>query len=606
MRRGVRLLGRRLASEAIRHAPRWADAGVRSPARAALALAALAVCFAASGESPPNIVLIVADDLGYADLSLNGAADVETPNIDGLARQGVVFANGYAPYPVCSPSRAGLMTGRYPSRFGMETNLGYAPTDALYGLPQEETTLADYLRQAGYRTGAIGKWHLGAAPPFHPLNRGFDAWYGFLGGGHDYFRTDATVHATEEYLAPIGDGRGMTGFEGYLTDRLTDRAIEFALERSDQPFFLYLAYNAPHSPLQAPAALIEKHGHVQQTERRAYLAMVDALDQNVGRLIAALQASGRWRDTLTFFLSDNGGFARWANGGAFRDQKGSFHEGGIRVPFLAAWPRRWPAGETFQPMAIGLDVAATALALAGVEADASRPLDGVNLDPFVRGERSGSPHETLFWRAVWAGDPPRARFAARAGDLKLVKDEAQGAAALFNLRDDPSEARDILSESAAAARQLARRWNEWNLGNAAAAMPWMGHYRRHIDRATVGFHRQTFKDDQLTPAFQIGKPPRPRDISPPAAPADFAAMPHRSALALSWRDPQDRRVIRYQYRLRAVTAAHWEPWQEIDAWWELAEHRVGGLIGGVAYRLQLRAANGGGWGPPSEASATPE
>ena len=576
----------------------------------ALALAivcCIAACGTPQGACPrtesglPNILLILADDLGYADLGFTGATDIATPNLDALARQGVVFANGYAAYSVCSPSRAGLMTGRYPSRFGMENNLGYAPDDAQYGLPLDETVLAAYLKRAGYRTGMVGKWHLGAAKPFHPLHRGFDSWYGFLGGGHDYFRYDATGFAVEEYLVPIGQGRGMTGFTGYLTDRLTDEAIAFAKESPDKPFFLYLAYNAPHNPLQAPAALIARRQHPMSEERRRYLAMVDSLDQNVGRLIDALRTANQWCNTLAFFLSDNGGDVRWASAGPLRGNKGSFHEGGIRVPFVASWPARWPQGETFQPMVISLDIPATALALAGVAADAERPLDGVNLDPFVRGMQPRPPHEALFWRYSRTAGPQHVRFAARSAHLKLVGNSRMGMR-LYDLRDDPGESRNVRGEAEAAAQRLASLWNEWNLGNAATA-PGQNEYGRRIELARARFHHQARLADQTAPAFQIGEPAKPRDIAPPGAPAGLLAVAGRSNLRLSWDAPQDRRVIRYQYRLREVGQERWLPWQEIESWWEAAQHRVPMPTRGADYLVQVRAASGGGWGPPSEAAA---
>ena len=555
--------------------------------------------------SPPNVLLILADDLGYADLGFTGATDIATPHLDNLARHGVVFANGYSAHAVCSPSRAGLMTGRYPSRFGMENNLGYAPSDGRYGLPLEETVLAAYLRRAGYRTGMIGKWHLGAAKPFHPLHRGFDSWYGFLGGGHDYFRVDATGYAVDEYLVPIGQGRGMTGFTGYLTDRLTDEAIAFVKQSQDAPFFLYLAYNAPHNPLQAPPALIAKHRHVPNEDRRRYLAMVDALDQNVGRLIGALRAAGQWHNTLTFFLGDNGGDVRWADVGPLRGKKGSFHEGGIRVPFVASWPARWPQGKTFQPMVIGLDIAATALALAGVRADAARPLDGVNLDPFVQGRQPGPPHEALFWRLAHAKLPQHPRFAVRRGHLKLMGTGGMAPATLYDLREDPSETQDVRARHEAAAQQLESLWNEWNLGNAGGA-PGRRHYEIHMDRAKDRFHHQVRLADQTGPAFQIGAAVKPRHIPPPAAPTGLLVGGGGSKLRLSWDEPQDRRVIRYQYRLREADQERWLPWREIDSWWEADPHVVPMPTKGAQYQVQLRAANGGGWGPPAEAATPPQ
>ena len=476
---------------------------------------------------PPNILVILVDDLGYHDVSYNGATEIETPAIDRLAREGVVFPNGYVADPICASSRAGLMTGRYPARFGLEVNLTYAPADPHHGLPPEETVFAARLQRAGYRTGMVGKWHLGAAPPFHPLNRGFDSYYGFLGGGHDYFRTDAVGSidkegmAKYEYLVPIGKDRSLTDFTGYLTDRFTDRAIAFATGSRDRPFFLYLSYNAPHAPLQAPEAIIRKYRHIGDDKRRKYLAMVDALDRNVGRLVAALESSGQWRDTVTFFLSDNGGqLLHGADNAPLRSGKSSLHEGGIRVPFLASWPAGWPRGKTFEPMVISLDVAATALAVAGAGADPARPLDGVNLDPFIRGTAPGPPHEALFWRRMGGtASRPAARFAVRMGDVKLVRDGFRGEAALFDVRTDPGESRDVSGEAPEAAKRLADLWNDWNLRNVSASVfPWRSDYRETIGRTRSELYDSMRMRAEAAPVFRIGNEPLRREIPPSPPP----------------------------------------------------------------------------------------
>ena len=470
-----------------------------------------------SEDDRPNFVVIFVDDLGYNDVSYNGAVEIETPNIDRLAQKGVTFSNGYVVHPFCGPSRAGLMTGRYPARFGMEYNVAYAPLDEKHGLPVEEKTLATYLNEAGYRTGIVGKWQLGAAPAFHPLNRGFDYFYGFLGGAHDYFRIDTTRPGTE-YL-PLNENRGAAGMDGYLTDALTDRAVSFVQKRREEPFFLYLAYNAPHTPLQATEELVDKYSHIEDENRRIYLAMVDSLDRNVGRVLDALEQADAQDNTVVFFLSDNGGVSStvhpgldWADNAPLRTGKESFFEGGIRVPFLASWPAEWPSGVTFGPMVSSLDIAATAVALAGSVPDLDRPLDGANLDPFIRGEKAGEVHEALFWRQS-SRTPGLTKFAIRAGDSKLVKDDPEGEAQLFNLAQDPGETGDLIGSDTETAARLAELWNSWNRDNIQNIYPEASHYARVKAEALLDFTEEYESSGMEEPIFQVGIAPEPYEAS---------------------------------------------------------------------------------------------
>ncbi len=488
---------------------------------------------------PPNVVVIFVDDLGYRDVGYNGATAVETPNIDRLAAEGVIFANGYVAHPFCGPSRAALMTGRYPARFGMEWNLAWAPQDPEHGLPPGETTFASRLRGAGYRTGIVGKWQLGAAPAFHPLNRGFDYFYGFLGGGHDYFAIDAARTPFHEYYLPLSENRGAAGFEGYLTDALTDRAVAFIKdehprdppagedgeeadardeeweeERPPPPFLLYLAYNAPHAPLQAPAGLIEQYAHVPDEDRRTYLAMVHSLDLSVGRVLDALEDSGQREDTIVFFLSDNGGVypleerianLKWADNGPLREGKNSFFEGGVRVPFVASWPGGWPQGVTYEPMVSSLDVAATAMALAGAAADPDRPLDGVDLDPYLRGEAAGPPHEALYWRQ-WSPAWYATFYAVRAGGDKLVRTAERAPPMLFDLANDPSESRDLFAEDRETAERLAALWNEWNDGLPPLTFPHDGLYRDSVTQLRDDWRSAFLEERAGAGPFRIALP----------------------------------------------------------------------------------------------------
>ena len=253
----------------------------------------------------PNIVVILADDLGYADLGFTGSKEIFTPNIDALANNGVVFKNGYVTHPYCGPSRAGLLTGRYQARFGMEVNAAHSPDDPYMGLPVEELTFAKRMQQAGYKTAVMGKWHMGSHPNFHPNNRGFDEFFGFLGGGHDYFPESVKVSSAEYSIALSRNGKPAQLNE-YLTTAISKEAARF-VSATEQPFMMYVAYNAPHSPLQATEQDLAKYQHIADLDRRTYAAMIDSMDQGVGRIVAALKQSEKLHNTLIFFLSDNGG-----------------------------------------------------------------------------------------------------------------------------------------------------------------------------------------------------------------------------------------------------------------------------------------------------------
>lgn len=494
-------------------------------------------------QGRPNIMLIFVDDLGYNDVSYNGATDIKTPNIDRIAEEGVVFSNGYVAHPFCGPSRAGLMTGRYPARFGMDENLAYAPSDPNHGLPADEKTVATYLNDAGYRTGLVGKWQLGAAPPFHPINRGFEYFYGFLAGGHDYFKIDTTTGINgivDPYLLPINENRGATNFTGYLTDAFTEKAIDFIDESNDAPFFLYLAYNTPHTPLQAPERLILKYGDIENPERRTYLAMIDSLDQNIGKLLDKLESTGKRNNTLLFFVSDNGGvhpneyhdYIDWADNAPFRGGKSDFFEGGIRVPFIASWPDKWPQGKTYEHMVISLDITATALSLAQInEAEIEKPLDGVNIAPFVQGNVNGTPHDALFWRQ-WHTNENKMLYAVRAGDAKLVKNTSEDKAMLFNLKADPAETQNIADNEPDAVTQLDNLWREWNNENLGNVFPQDAFYLNEVtqfrmdlgDRIAARSMQEQIRrtgNDELTCANGIAVPGPNR---PPGLVADCEAM----------------------------------------------------------------------------------
>lgn len=411
----------------------------------------------------PNILVIFSDDQGYEDLGVQGSREIATPHIDSIARSGVRCTQGYVSAPMCSPSRAGLLTGRSQSRFGHEINWEGRDTTGRKGLPVAERTLADRLQAAGYRTGIVGKWHLGDDPKFHPRRRGFDEFFGHLGGSHDYFRAKGDRGAS--YALEGWDGRPFEFEDGYLTEINGQAAREFIHRHRATPWFLYLAFNAPHTPTQATPKYLARFAHLADEPRRTYGAMVSALDDAVGAVLTQLRADGLEDNTLIFFLSDNGG-PLGRNGSSnvpLSGEKGHMHEGGIRVPYLVQWKSGLPAGKVYDRPVSSLDIAATALAAAGVPAPEERPLDGVSLLPFWRGERTGEPHAALFWRMK-----PRRIWAVRMGDWKLVSAHAWGdlpssvgRPRLSNLADDPAERRDLSAQFPAKVAELQSAYDAW-------------------------------------------------------------------------------------------------------------------------------------------------
>ncbi len=399
----------------------------------------------------PNMVLIVADDLGYADLGCQGATDVRTPHIDTLAREGVRFTDGYVSCPVCSPTRAGLLTGRYQQRFGHEFNPGPANAAAVdFGLPLTERTLPEYLKAAGYTPGMVGKWHLGYQPAYLPGRRGFDEFFGFAGGAHSY------VDARADGNNPILRGTTVVDEKEYLTDAFAREAVAFIDRHAREPFFLYLAFNAVHTPMQAPEKYLARFADIANTKRRTLAAMLSAMDDAVGAVLAKLREAGVADNTLIFFISDNGGPTQ-GNGSRntpLSGFKGDLLEGGIRVPFIVHWKGRLEAGKVYREPVIALDILPTLVAAAGGSVPAEVKLDGVNLLPFLTGERQGSPHEALFWRQG------RNMAVRRGNDKLLIRDG--GPPQLFNLADDIGEQRDLAAEKPAKAQELSAALKKWN------------------------------------------------------------------------------------------------------------------------------------------------
>ncbi|MDZ4760474.1 MAG: sulfatase-like hydrolase/transferase [Alphaproteobacteria bacterium] len=424
----------------------------------------------------PNIVVILADDLGYADISAYGSKRIATPNIDRVASEGVAFTDGYSAAPVCSPSRAGLNTGRYPDRFGFEFNNGPPARDIAdnLGLPMPEVTLAAMLKRQGYTTGLVGKWHLGSNDDFYPTNRGYDEFVGLLTGATSYI--DHT--RPEVRLAPDGTGADTRAKRGaankivegpqrtvvnnedrYLTEYFGERGVEFIQRNApkDNPFFLYLAFNAPHDPLMTTQKYYDRFPHIADEGMRVYASMVSALDDQVGQVIDAVEASGENGDTIIYFMSDNG-CAAYIQGicscEPLRGGKLSHYEGGVRVPFLMRWPNAVDKGQVYRKPVSTMDVFTTSVTAGGGKLLADRVYDGVDLTPFVTGAKTGEPHDMLAWRRT-----PHASI--RKGDWKLWKSLNGEFTLLFNLAADPNEARNLAASEPARLKELEAAFDQW-------------------------------------------------------------------------------------------------------------------------------------------------
>jgi len=435
----------------------------------------------AGAAGKPNLIIIMADDLGYQDVGFNGCTDIPTPHIDRIAADGVRFSDGYVSYPVCGPSRAGLMTGRYQNRFGFTTNPTIDPSNPDAGIPLDEKNMAEVLGGAGYSSAIIGKWHLGAHPVNHPLNRGFDHFFGFLSGGHSYFPKEYTINdlsgVTEKwewYRTRLIRDRERIDVKGdYLTDVLTDAAVRFIDDKAagDRPFMLYLAYNAPHAPLQATEKYLNRFAHMENRNRRTYAAMISALDDGVGRVMEALRRHDLEERTIVVFLSDNGGVQKNScDNGPLRAWKGSLFEGGIRVPFALQWKGTIPAGQTYAHPVISLDIMATIAALAEAKISEEKPLDGVNLIPYLTGENREAPHKRLFWR-----DYLKDGICVREGSMKLVADRDRSKGfSLYDLSGDIGEQRDLLSAHPETVERLSAACEQWNSELKPTLFPTLG------------------------------------------------------------------------------------------------------------------------------------
>lgn len=417
-----------------------------------------------SAAARPNFLVIVADDLGYGDLGIHGGRDVPTPHIDSLARDGVRCTDGYVSCPVCSPTRAGLLTGRYQQRCGHEFNswpVRVGEQGHQVGLPLDQVTLADVLGRSGYRTAIVGKWHLGYGPNFQPQQRGFDEFFGPLDGTHSYLLSADPKHG------PIYRGVEAVDEKEYLTDAFAREAVAFIERNASEPFFLLLTFNAAHAPLEATEKYLARTKHIANRKRRLYTAMLSALDDAVGRVLQTLEGVGLSENTLVFFINDNGGppHRNASSNAPLSGNKSSLSEGGIRVPYLVRWKGQLAAGQVYRQPVISLDIFPTVAAAAGIEPADHPQLDGVNLLPFLQGEATGAPHEILYWRY----GPQQA---IRQGNYKLLK-RREGQHRLYDLLQDPGETHDLAAAQPDVVKQLAARYEQWN---AELAPPrWQNH-----------------------------------------------------------------------------------------------------------------------------------
>lgn len=409
-----------------------------------LTLSLIGLSSIALAEEKPNIVIILTDDQGYADVSYNphSPPEVSTPNIDALAHSSTICTQGYTSGHVCSPTRAGLMTGRYQQRFGI-----YTAGEGGSGVPLDEVFIPQRLKPAGYVAGALGKWHLGLTEEYHAMNRGFDEFYGFMGrGAHPYFDHSNMDHPIYRGLDPIKE-------EGYLTTRITEEAVDFINRHKEEPFFLYVAYNAVHAPPEAPEEDIK---NVTGDETRDILmAMIKHLDMGVGEIVSSLKKHDIFDNTLLIFLTDNGGSKTMhASNAPLRGFKQMDYEGGIHVPFIVSWPAQLEGGKKCDVPMWSTDLFATALDAAGLPMPKDKPLDGKSILPALKGE-TDKLHDELYWSSAGANG----KWAIRSGNWKLVAEKKR--IELFNLEKDLSETTDLAAKHPKVVSQLTNKYNTW-------------------------------------------------------------------------------------------------------------------------------------------------
>jgi arylsulfatase A-like enzyme len=416
--------------------------------------------FAASATAAtekPNILVFLCDDTGWAEFGFQNNKQIPTPNIDSIADAGVRFTNGYVAATYCSPCRAGLMTGRYPTRFGHEFN----STARESGISLNETTMAERFKKLGYATCAIGKWHLGSKPEYRPQNRGFDEFYGTLANSA-FFHPQQFMDSREDKEPRRVEEEGF-----YTTDAYGDRAVDWLGRQKDKPWFLYVPFNAQHAPLQATQKYLDRFPNIKMENRRKFAAMMSAMDDAVGKILTKVRDMGEEENTLIFFLADNGGPTRQTTSSnkPLRGFKATTFEGGTRVPFCVQWKGQLPAGKTYDNPVMNLDILPTSLAAAGTETDPEWKLDGVNLLPYLKGEKGERPHQTLYWRFG-------KQWAVRDGDWKLVAGNGGDLnGELINLAEDISESNNLAAANPDKVKQLKSLYDAWSAEQAEPSAP---------------------------------------------------------------------------------------------------------------------------------------
>jgi arylsulfatase A-like enzyme len=402
----------------------------------------------AADAKKPNVIVILADDVGWGEFGFQGNPQIPTPNIDTIAKNGTKFTTGYIAATYCSPCRAGLMTGRYPTRFGHEFN----PVGNAAGLPLTETTMANRMKALGYATALVGKWHLGASPDHLPMKRGFDEYFGTVANPGSYFTPPKFVDSRK---SPEPFAVKEPGF--YTTDAYGDRAVDW-LGKQKGPYFLYLAFNANHAPLNATKKYLDRFPNIKEDKRHTFAAMMSAMDDAVGKVLAKVREKGEEENTLIFFFSDNGGPTpqTTSSNGPLRGFKATTNEGGTRTPHCVQWKGKIPAGKVYEHPVLNLDILPTAVVAAGGTVDPAWKLDGVDLMPYLTGKNAANPHETIYWRF---GE----QWAIRHGDWKLVASRIdKNVPRLINLADDIAEAKDLAAKEPEKVKQLTAMWKAWS------------------------------------------------------------------------------------------------------------------------------------------------